>query len=53
MQVLAVGVHAGIQMLDEGMYTCTVSNQFGRDDAEAFISITGIGKLKICKLLSV
>ena len=35
---------SGIRMEDEGMYRCTVANQFGRDDAEAFISITGIGE---------
>jgi len=33
----------GVQKEDEGMYMCTVSNQFGKQELSAFITVTGIG----------
>lgn len=40
-------VSLDIQKEEEGMYTCTASNQFGKEDATAFIAITGIGMLPV------
>lgn len=40
-------VSLDIQKEEEGMYTCTASNQFGKQDATAFIAITGIGMLPV------
>jgi len=33
----------GVLKEDEGMYTCTVDNQFGTVRVSAFITVTGIG----------
>jgi len=33
----------GVVKADEGMYTCSVHNQFGTVTASAFITVTGIG----------
>ena len=33
-----------IRVEDEGLYTCVAQNPFGKTDASAFVSVTGIGK---------
>lgn len=37
-------VCADIRPEDEGMYTCVAENPFGKTDASAFVSVTGIGQ---------
>ena len=36
-------IMTGVLKQDEGMYTCTVENQFGTVRSSAFITVTGIG----------
>jgi len=33
----------GVHKEDEGMYTCSVQNQFGTVRVSAFVTVTGIG----------
>lgn len=35
----------GLEYGDEGRYTCVAQNQFGVQEASAFLSITGIGEI--------
>jgi NO-binding membrane sensor protein with MHYT domain len=34
----------GIQKEEEGMYICTIKNQFGQHRLSAFVTVTGVGK---------
>lgn len=33
----------GIQKEEEGMYICTIQNQFGKHRLSAYITVTGVG----------
>ena len=40
-----------IRVEDEGLYTCVAQNPFGKTDASAFVSVTGIGEFAHMHLL--
>ena len=39
-----LSVCSDIRVEDEGLYTCVAQNPFGKSDASAFVSVTGIGE---------
>ena len=39
-----------IRVEDEGLYTCVAQNPFGKTDASAFVSVTGIGAVSYTHL---